>query len=81
MNGWSLRRRKRYAIVPSVREYRYVQRRDAIDELTRPIKEVKDRYAYLIARVALRTMHEVFAVSTDLVEQVIFNGRVSLPYS
>jgi restriction system protein len=64
-------------VIPSIREYRYVQRRDAIDELTRPIKEVKDRYAYLIARVALRTMHEIFAVSTDLVGQVTFNGRVS----
>ena len=40
--------------------------------------EVRQRYARLIACVALRTLHEVF-VSTpgDVVEAVVFNGRVS----
>ena len=65
-------------VVPVVRGYRYIRTRDAIDPLPRLATEVRQRYARLIACVALRTLHEVF-VSTpgDVVEAVVFNGRVS----
>jgi len=65
-------------VVPAVRAYRYVKARDSIDPLPRPANEVKQRYARLIACVALRTLHEIFAAtSADVVEAVVFNGRLS----
>jgi restriction system protein len=65
-------------VVPVVRGYRYVKARDAIDPLPRPVTEVRQRYARLIACIALRTLHEIFAsTSKDVVEAVVFNGRVS----
>jgi restriction system protein len=65
-------------VVPAVRGYRYVKTRDAIDPLPRPENEIKQRYARLIAGVALRTLHEMFAAtSRDVVEAVVFNGRVN----
>jgi restriction system protein len=65
-------------VVPTVRGYRYVKMRDAIDPLPRPENEVKQRYARLIACVALRTLHEIFAATPgEVVEAVVFNGRVS----
>ena len=65
-------------VVPVVRGYRYIKARDAIDPLPRPATEVRQRYARLIACVALRTLHEVFASTpADVVEAVVFNGRVS----
>jgi restriction system protein len=65
-------------VVPAVRGYRYVKARDAIDPLPRPANEIKQRYARLIACVALRTLHEIFvATPRDVAEAVVFNGRVS----
>ena len=65
-------------VVPAVRGYRYVKARDAIDPLPRPANEIKQRYARLIACVALRTLHEIFAATPgDVAEAVVFNGRVS----
>ncbi|WP_226899233.1 restriction endonuclease [Nonomuraea phyllanthi] len=64
-------------IVPEVRAYRYVKSRDAIEPLRRSQKEVKQRYTKLIARVALRTLHEIFtSTPRGLVEAIVFNGRV-----
>lgn len=65
-------------VVPAVRGYRYIKARDAVDPLPRPATEVKQRYARLIASVALRNLHEIFAATpSDVVEAVVFNGRVS----
>ena len=65
-------------VVPSLRGYKYIKTRDAIDPLARPETEVKQRYKLLIARVALRTLHEIFsATPSEVVEAVVFNGRVS----
>lgn len=65
-------------VVPPLRGYKYVKTRDAIDPLARPETEVKQRYKLLIARVALRTLHEIFsATPSEVVEAVVFNGRVS----
>ena len=64
--------------VPTVRGYRYVKTRDVIEPLPRPENEIKQRYARLIACIALRTLHEIFtATSGDVVEAVVFNGRVN----
>jgi restriction system protein len=49
------------SVIPAERDYKYVHIRDDIDTVARPVKEIKDRYARLIAQVALRTIHEVFA--------------------
>ena len=65
-------------VVPVVRGYRYVKARDALDPLPRPVTEIRQRYARLIACVALRTLHEIFvATPAAVVEAVVFNGRVS----
>lgn len=65
-------------VVPRVRGYKYVKARDAIDPLPRGENEVKQRYKLLIARVALRTLHEIFAATPpEVVEAIVFNGRVS----
>lgn len=65
-------------IVPTEREYRYVQTRDEIDAKARPVKEVKQRYASLIAEVTLRTLHEIFSADfAGQVDTVTFGGKVS----
>jgi restriction system protein len=50
-------------VVPPLRGYKYVKPRDAIDPLTRLEIEIKQRYKLLIARVALRTLHEIFSAT------------------
>ena len=65
-------------VVPVVRGYRYTKSRDAIDPAPRPATEIKQRYARLIACVALRTLHEIFvATPAEVIDAVVFNGRVS----
>lgn len=65
-------------LIPSDRDYKYVQSRDEIDPVKRSVKETKDRYARLIAQVALRTLHEVFTGDPALlIETATFNGHVS----
>lgn len=65
-------------VVPRLRGYKYIKTRDSIDPIARPESEVKQRYKLLIARVALRTLHEIFsATSPEVVEAIVFNGRVS----
>jgi restriction system protein len=65
-------------VIPKERGYRYVKSRDAIEPLPRPKAEIKERYAQLIACVALRTLNEIFcATPTDVVTAILFNGRVS----
>jgi restriction system protein len=65
-------------VIPNVRGYKYVKTRDAIDPVPRPMAEIKKRYAQLIARIALRTLHEIFAATpSEVVEAVIFNGRLT----
>ncbi|WP_285565945.1 restriction endonuclease [Actinoallomurus iriomotensis] len=66
------------SVIPAERDYKYVQTRDEIDKTARSVKEIKDRYASLIAQVALRTLHEVFAGdSVGITKVASFNGHVS----
>lgn len=65
-------------IVPSVRAFRYVQARDAVEPLPRPEREIRQRYTRLISSLALRTLHEVFsATPPEVVGSVVFNGLVA----
>ncbi len=65
-------------VIPGMRDFRYVKTRSEIDELARPVREIKDLYASVIHQVALRTMWECFAVTVaaDVVDTVVFNGIV-----
>jgi restriction system protein len=66
------------SVIPVERDYKYVQTGDKIRTTGRPVKEIKDRYARLIAMVALRTIDEVFAADqAGVVGAVTFNGHVS----
>jgi restriction system protein len=65
-------------VIPVAREFRYVKSRDAVEPVARPRNEIKERYAHLIACVALRTLHEIFsATPPEIVDAMVFNGRVS----
>jgi restriction system protein len=65
-------------VVPAARDFRYVKTRGEIEELARPVKEIRELYASVIHQVALRTMWECFAVTVaeDVVDTVVFNGIV-----
>ena len=68
-------------VIPAARDFRYVKARREIDELPRPLKEIKDLYASVIHQVALRTMWECFTVTgaEDVVDTVVFNGSCPRP--
>jgi restriction system protein len=66
------------SVIPAERAYKYVERRDAIDPVNRPEREIKERYANLIAQVTLRTVHEVLiSTPASVVDAVTFYGYVS----
>jgi restriction system protein len=66
------------SVIPVERGYRYVATRDAIDPVDRPEREIKQRYANLIAQVTLRTMHEILiSTPASVVDAVTFYGYVS----
>jgi restriction system protein len=68
------------SVVPVERSYKYVATRDAIDPVARPEREIKERYANLIARVTLRSMHEILiSTPASVVDAVTFYGYVSTP--
>jgi restriction system protein len=66
-------------VIPAARDYRYVKARAEIDELPRPLKDVKALYASVVHQVALRTMRDCFCIAAadDVVDTVVFNGIVS----
>lgn len=65
------------AVIPRIREYRYVRARDEVLTVARPAEEIHQRYVEVITQVALRTVHELFeADRTRLVETIVFNGIV-----
>jgi restriction system protein len=64
-------------VIPTDRQYRYVQSRDTIEASARPAPEVRALYASVIAQVALRALHEIFDIPVaGLVNAVTFNGQV-----
>jgi restriction system protein len=65
-------------VIPPEREYRYVQSRDSIEPLPRPVNEIKDLYISLVAQIALRTLHDLFSSSgEEVILALTFNGHVS----
>ncbi|MEV4255346.1 restriction endonuclease [Spirillospora sp. NPDC049652] len=66
-----------FEIVPENRAFRHIKVRKAVEPVARPLPERRRIYQELIAQVALRTLHEVFAATpADAVSTVVFNGRV-----
>ncbi|HEX9999128.1 MAG TPA: restriction endonuclease [Actinoplanes sp.] len=64
-------------VIPAVQEYRYDRVRNDLAAVPRDEREVRRRYVEVIARVALRTIHEVVEADRGaLVQQVSFNGIV-----
>ncbi|GIE95752.1 restriction endonuclease [Paractinoplanes rishiriensis] len=64
-------------VIPVVKEYRYDRVRDDLSAIPRDEAEIRHRYVDVIARVTLRTIHEI--VESDrgaLVRQISFNGIV-----
>jgi restriction system protein len=65
-------------VLPAAQGYRYDEELDAIEPVPRPDGELRERYRRLVACVALRTLHEVFAaVSPEVVTTIMFRGRVA----
>lgn len=66
------------SVIPGQRDYKYVATRDEITTLARADKDIKGRYARLIAQVALRAIHEIFVCDQAGVAAIVtFNGHVS----
>jgi restriction system protein len=64
-------------VVPVVKEYRYDRVRDDLTAVPRDEQEIRRRYVEVIARVTLRTVHEVVEADRGaLVQQISFNGIV-----
>jgi restriction system protein len=64
-------------VIPVVKEYRYDRVRDDLAAVPRDEAEIRRRYVDVIARVTLRTIHEVIEADRGgLVQQVSFNGIV-----
>ncbi|WP_285746494.1 restriction endonuclease [Lentzea sp. NBRC 105346] len=65
-------------IVPEAQEYKYIRTRDETDVKARPVKEIRQRYADLVAQLVLLTIRDVFDVHPrDLVNEVAVNAHVS----
>ena len=66
------------AVVPAIKSYKYVRTRDAIDHSERPMSQRRSIYAAVVARVTLRTLHELFeADRAETIDTVVFNGFVN----
>lgn len=65
------------AVVPQVKQHRYVRARDVIEESPRPASQVKALYSSVVAQTTIRTMHELFeADRSSKLETIVFNGYV-----
>lgn len=66
------------AVVPEVKAYKFVKTRGETTSTPRPAAERKRIYASLVAQLALRTLHDVFAADAEAnVETVVLNAHVS----
>jgi restriction system protein len=62
-------------LVPTVRGYKYVQARDEIQPIPRPVKETGELYRSLVAQLALLVLRDLFEADPRLAN-VGFNGHV-----
>jgi restriction system protein len=67
-----------FDIVPEAGSFKYIKAKDEIVASSRSAKERRSLYASVIARSALRTLHEVFSADKvwQAVDTVAFNGYV-----
>lgn len=64
-------------VIPTIREYRYVQSGDKMSEIALKPRERTALYERVVAQVPLRTMHELFeADQGQHLMSVVFNGIV-----
>lgn len=64
-------------VVPTVKQYRYVKARDAVEETARPATQIKALYASVVAQATIRTLHELFEADRgSKLETIVFNGYV-----
>ena len=65
------------AVVPQVKQHRYVRARDVIEESPRPITQVRALYSSVVAQTTIRTMHELFEADRgSKLETIVYNGYV-----
>jgi len=66
-----------FAVIPTVKTYKYVKSRDEVTETARPAPQRKALYAAVVAQVTLRTLHELFeADRLGHLDTIVFNGSV-----
>jgi restriction system protein len=64
-------------IIPAQKAFRHVKTKKAVEQIIRPLSEIRQIYQGIIAQIALRTLREVFdSTSPELISTVVFNGRV-----
>lgn len=67
-----------FEVIPAEREFNYIKTRDEIVSKPRSDKEIRQRYANLVAQLALLTMHEAFRlVPAEILDEVSISGHVS----
>lgn len=65
------------AVIPDVREYRYVKSKDEIATSARTAAQSKALYASVIAQLALRTVHELFEADRgSFIDTIALNAHV-----
>jgi restriction system protein len=64
-------------VVPIEKEWRYIKSKDEVEQKPRKPVECKELYQDVIASLALRTCHEVFAADQGkTIDVVVFNGSL-----
>ena len=67
-----------FAVVPQVKEYKYIKTKDSVSEVMRSAADRKRIYSGVVCQITIRTLHEVFQTDRlKCVETVVFNGHVS----
>lgn len=63
--------------LPTIKEIRYVQSRDELQEIPLKEKEIEALYDDLLYQVTLRTIHELFEADVvEALDAIVFNGWV-----
>ena len=66
------------SVVPTMRLFKYVKARDAIEESARPATQIRALYSQVVAQTTIRTIHELFEADRhDRLESIVFNGFVN----
>ena len=61
-------------IVPAVTGFRYVKSRDVVESIARPATQIRILYASMVAQIALRTLHSLFAAdAAKVIDSAVVN--------